>query len=326
MPAAALTPTYPSGYGPKPNSVPQQQANAASPAAGQSYQNLQSWFNANLPAFLPQIQQQQNAYQNAANQLPAINANYQQQEATTQQEAGYQQQAIGLQQQQQAIQQGALLRQEQLQPELYGIQQQQYGIQQGALERQKALDPRQQAITEAGFGQSAKDIAAQYGQTQRATESAGVTGGGLFTHGQADIQKFQAEQHASQVGSLARAKQSEELGYREQIASLQDQFKSLNLQRQGSGLNFAEQMASLQDQQKNLGILSQQLGLSSQEITTRTQNALQQLGLGNMVSDQQVYQAMIDASNGTANPLTSIIGQVYQLGGIRPVSAPTGGK
>ena len=156
-------------------------------------------------------------------------------------------------------------------------------------------------LQQQGFAQQGKDIATQYQATQQNQQSAGVAGGGLFTKGQREAVSQEAEQHLSQLSNLGRAQKS-------------------------AALTFQEQMSQLQDSKKNLGILESQLGISGQEITTRTANALQQLGLSQMVSVQQVHQAMVDASQGVPNALSSIMGNIYQSSGLRPLtSAQAGG-
>lgn len=301
--------------------VPWRQPNGLHPqptpaGAISDYNNLTAQYQLGQAANAPATVAAQNTINQGPNLINQINANYANQQRVANQEAGYQQQNLGLQQNQLGIQQGALNRQSALLPQQYGLQTAGYDIAQGGLERQQALQPQQQALQEQSYGQAAKDIAAGYQRQQQATQSAGVTSGNLFSHGFADTVGYQAEQHASQVGGLQRAKQSEELGYKEQVAQLQDQFKSLGLQRKGAGLTFADQMAQLQDQKKNLDIVSSSLGISGQEIASRLQNSLQQLGLDQMMSVDQVIQTMVDARNGKITPQASVLGSIMQNSGI----------
>jgi hypothetical protein len=266
--------------------------------AQQGYGNIQSQFYQNYP--IGQQAQTQAGISQLYQQLPQIQGYTQLQTQQAQQEAGFQQQQLGLQGQQYGIQAGALQRQFGLVPEQYGLAQAGLNVQQGALQRQQALDPKLQALTEQQYGQQHTDIQAAFGQQTRALESQGVAGGGLFSHGQASAGGYLQEQHKSALGGLATSKKSEELGYREQLKSLQDQFKQLGIQRLGSTLSFHEQMASLQDQKANLDILQKQLGISSQEITTRTNNAIAQLQLQGVMDAQQAQAGVAQFLQGEA--------------------------
>lgn len=248
------------------------------------YQGLQDWYNSYLPTILPQIQQGVGQYNKLADSIPGIQA----------------QVGTGIQQ----YQQGAALQQQQL-----GLQGEQLGIQGGALARQQTLDPAMYALQTQGYANQGQTIQRNlagarqnHAFNENDIEAAGVAGGSLFTGGQ-----------RQRVGQ-------EKLNFDQQIGSLRDQQKQLAINKQGSALGFQEQMAQLKDSQANLGILQKQLGLSGQEITNRTQQAIQQLGLQGMVSVDQIHQAMVDATNGIITPFSSILSQIYQQSGIRPLA------
>lgn len=66
------------------------------------------------------------------------------------------------------------------------------------------------------------------------------------------------------------------------------------------------------------------LGLDEQELGTRLDRALEQLGLSQALEAQDILQAITDVEAGRFNPISQLLGAVYQLSGVRPVAGQEG--
>lgn len=69
--------------------------------------------------------------------------------------------------------------------------------------------------------------------------------------------------------------------------------------------------------------MSQNLGIQEQEIGSRLTRALDQMGLSQILGAQDIAQAIRDVEAGRFNPVSELLGMVYQLSGIRPTATPS---
>lgn len=81
----------------------------------------------------------------------------------------------------------------------------------------------------------------------------------------------------------------------------------------------ARLLRSLGMDEKQLGRTSRNLGIQEEELGSRVQSALDQIGLGQALKVEDIFTAIQDAEAGRFNPLQSLLGNIYQLSGIRPV-------
>lgn len=66
------------------------------------------------------------------------------------------------------------------------------------------------------------------------------------------------------------------------------------------------------------------LGMQDEELGIRLDRSIEQLGLSASLQAQDILQAINDVEAGRFNPLSSLLGQVYALSGIRPVAGSEG--
>lgn len=66
------------------------------------------------------------------------------------------------------------------------------------------------------------------------------------------------------------------------------------------------------------------LGLDEEELGIRLDRALEQLGLNQLLETQDILQAITDVEAGKFNPISQLLGAVYQLSGVRPVMGQEG--
>lgn len=202
-----------------------------------------------------------------------------------QQQAGWGLQGIGLQREGLGVQQGTLSRQMELLPQQYGLQQQGFDIQGQQL----------------GLGKA--EIMTNAAKQRRQLEHQLVSSG------------MAAPEANAQRGDILQQRAFGLFGN-------QLQQNQLGVTRQQAALNFKEQQAQQQDAQKMLGIHSKQLNLSEDEIKGRLQNALNQIGISNQVSVDQLLSEMYKVQQGEISPLQGLFGDLYSIGGI---TVPSGG-
>jgi hypothetical protein len=212
-------------------------------------------------------------------------------------ETGNLQDQLALLYAQQGLSSGDLSTQEGFQLQGLGLDQSQLGVQQGALQRQYGLLPQENALAQQSLAQQTEQ--AKYGASQ-ATQAANSqwTPTGNFT-------------------SIAHGRQNANI--QQQLA-----FQMANIGRQGEQqkLTYNEQIASLGDQQKQLDIMGQRLGLSGEEIRSRLNTALQQLGISTMMSADQIATEIAKVAGGQTSILGSGLNDILTTAGI---TIPAGG-
>jgi hypothetical protein len=119
-----------------------------------------------------------------------------------------------------------------------------------------------------------------------------------------------------QQGALARQMGllPQQYGIQQQQFGLQ--LEGIGYQRKQADLNFHEQQAQQKDASKMLGIQAKRLDLSEDEIRGRLQNALNQIGIGNQISVDQLLQEQYKTSQGMLSPLQGLFSNIYSIGGI----------
>lgn len=210
------------------------------------------------------------------------------------QQANWQLQGLGLDRQSLGVQQGALSRQMALLPQQYGLQQQGFDIQ-----------GQQLGVQGQRLDEQTKESWQNAAQQQRGLKS-NATSSGTWnmpgtSQGFADIKT-----------GLQNALTN--IGFGRQDLALNQ--RQLGLNRQGAALTFQEQQAQQQDSQKMLGIQSQRLGLSEDEVRGRLQNALNQIGISNQVSVDQLLSEQYKVQQGGLSPLSQLFGDIYSAGGV----------
>lgn len=214
----------------------------------QGYNTLTGYQNAQIQQNAPQILQGTIQAGNLQEQQLLNQLMTGQQSQFARQEAGFQLGNIGLSQQQLGISRGALARQEKLIPREYGLERQQFGLQGADIAANRASLKR------------------EYQQNLNNMIAGEAGAGSLFTKGARDTR------------SLARFEESQAL------AANTRQRQSLGIQERGAALGFKEQMASLKDEGKNLNILAKRYGISIKEVQARLANTLKEMGYAGMMT------------------------------------------
>ncbi len=239
------------------------------------------------PAELAQQQQGQLISQ----QLALSPAEYQAQLAILQANYGYSQQQFGIQGQQLALQGTGLQQQLANLGTTYGFQQQGDVISgqniQGAIQNLLA-----------GYGLEQQQLALSHTQANQGQAASGVYNTGTHT---------QAEQ---QFGiQAAQEKQAFQYGmFQEQQAQ-----KSLGLTEAEQKQQFGYSTQQIQNGQKALDLQMQSLGISKAQAQTQYQNAVQQLGLSNLMNVNQLEQQIAIMAGGGYSPLSGMMGQLMQV-------------
>lgn len=191
----------------------------------------------------------------------------------------------------------------------YGYSQQQFGIQQQQLQWQQQANQDAQRHLGAGYGfQQQRDVLSgqsiqaaiqnivqNFGFQQQAIQSQGAGSGTFLTHTQSMAQQqaqmaeqyqlFGEQQAQAELG-ITQAEQKETYGYNQQ---------------------------QLQTGRQQLDLQLQSLGISEQQAQTQYQNALQQLGLGNLMSVDQLQQQIAIMAGGGYSPMSGMLGQLQQM-------------
>jgi hypothetical protein len=178
-----------------------------------------------------------------------------------------------------------------------GLSREGLGVQQSALARQMGVLPQQYGIQQSQFGlqerQSWENAAASQRQSKSQEVTSGIQGGEGPSQQRADIK-----------------------------LNLQNALEGIGYQRQQADLNFKEQQAQQKDSSKMLGIQAKRLDLSEDEIRGRLQNALNQIGISNQISVDQLLAEQYKVQQGMLSPLQGLFGDLYSIGGI---TVPSGG-
>jgi hypothetical protein len=205
---------------------------------------------------------------------------------------------------------GQLGQQRGFQQQQFGIQGQQLGLQGQSLDQQLANLQAQFGLQQKGFGIQQAGLTAQVGQTQ--WESA---------------QRQESNVEASAAGGSfgapgfyrRRGQEQERLGY--QLGVLGREQQGLTVQEQQAQQQFTYSQQQLADARQKLKLDYQQMGLSEQEATAAYQNALNKLGLQNVMTTQQLQDEILKAKAGMYTPVSSLFGQLAAVGA--PISALT---
>lgn len=181
-----------------------------------------------------------------------------------------------------------------LQNQLLGLQGDELGIQRGALGRQQALLPMEEQLANQMFGLQGEP----YSQAQQAHA----------------LQLLQGSQAArgSNIG--------QEAGW--QQANLNRQYERqremLGVEKQRSDLSFKEQAAQLGDQSARLDIASKRLGINREQLSNSLSQALDQLHLSGMLTEQQLTDSIYNTMNGLPDALGGVGLQVLNMLGLTP--------
>lgn len=178
-----------------------------------------------------------------------------------------------------------------------GLSREGLDVQQGQLARQMGLLPQEYGLQQQGFGlaeQAQQQAAAEQRRSQKSQETiSDISGGPGAAQQRADI-----------------------------TAHLQGQLAGIGLQRQQAALSFQEKQAQQKDAGTMLGIQSKRLGLSEDETRSRLQNSLDQIGISNAVSVDQILSEMYKVAQGGMSVFEPLFGALAQAQGI---TIPSGG-
>lgn len=145
-----------------------------------------------------------------------------------------------------------------------------------------------------------------------------------------DLQNLQSEREMAQLGSRQQQQSLEhatvaggavgsvgsEQGYKDITQQLNSALAGIGRQETGSNLSYQEQVAQHYDAEKQLGLMGQQLGLSKTDITNRLQQTLDQIGIGGMMSVNQIMGEISKIQQGQLSPLSGMIGQIMAAAGM----------
>jgi len=205
----------------------------------------------------------------------------------------------------------------------YGYTQQEFGLQQAqlGLQRQSLYD--QTAHLQAGYGfqqqqdvLTGKSIQAAIGEIKK---QFGISMGEL------GLQQTQARQGLAASGVYntgARTQEEQSFGFQRAAATASEQYQLFQESQAQAGLKLTEaeqkeqfgySFKQLLNGQHQLDIQYQQLGISKAQAATQYQNAVQQLGLGNLMNGIQLEQQMAVLAGGGYSPIGQFMQQLTTL-------------
>jgi hypothetical protein len=284
-------PNVTAGIGSQVGPIPQGGGSAASQAAGSGIagvlgsQSLPPALQALLENALAQ-QQMQLSPAVVQNQLDILKQNY-----------GFSQQQFGVQAAQLGLQGKSF--QEQL-ANLYA----QYNPKTG-----QGFQQRQDILTGQNITRSIQDILKNYGQTvaglniQQQQGRAGLAASGVFTSGSRGVEEQQM--------SLAR----QQAATAEQTALFQQQQaqKGLQLTEDEQKQQFGYSQQQIQQGMAQLKLQYKSLGISEQQAQAQYNNAVQQIGLGQVMNGIQLEQQIAAMAGGGYSPMAGIMGQLANV-------------
>jgi len=204
---------------------------------------------------------------------------------------GYTEQQFGIQRQQQALQMTGL-------QEQYNRAAAQYGFQreQDVLTGQSITDAINNIIQQYGFQQQA--LAQQTKQGLQSEAASGVYNTGTRREFLAGQQLTAAEEKATEQYQLGQ----------ERLAQ-----RSLGVTEREQTSQYRYTQEQIQNGMKNLQLEQKKLGISEAQARTQYQNAINQLGLNNLLNVDQLEQQIFALVGGSYSPLSSIETQLQGL-------------
>lgn len=269
----------------------------AQPQQPAGLDSLNSLFNTYLNAYSPQMANAVNQYGNISDQLGLVGPMYSQQRGNVRQSENLGLQNLYWQGQGLGINQAANVRQTNLANQLWG-----------------SVNVPQEELARQNWGlqtQSHNLSAQQFPLMQKQLYANAAASGSLNTGGARD-----------QNANLAREKQQFNLNWEQQ----QHNWQSHELGYHGELLGHREQMQQMKDAGRMIGIAQKQLGVSYGDVVNRANTAIQQLGLDQVMTTSQLFQALSDAANGIYNPISQAATSVANFAGLSGIAGSAGGQ
>lgn len=185
---------------------------------------------------------------------------------------------------------------------------------------QSGISGQQLGIQQTGVGQELGFAGEQYGLGQ---QSRAITGQGLAAQlGYSQYQQSRANQNA--LGSAAASGATNTVGTQRSLQDIAQQYayeqggikrsqQQLGISGQQAAVSYQQQTDSLRRQAQSLALSAKSLGLSEQQMQNQATQALQQLGLSDVISAQDIWNGVAQAQQGLFTPLQPIIDQVFGL-------------
>lgn len=221
-------------------------------------------------------------------QLGAVGAGVQSQDAYAQAMAGIQQGNLGISEQQLGIQGQGLAAQEGLSSQQQGIEQQQYGLQQQQYPEQQA----EQALS--------------YKNTVQAQQGNAAASGATNTEGNKQAVVTNAAQNQWANADINRAQQNAMLG------------------QQSEQAGYQYQQGEYARSQENLGLMAQGNGLSEQQLQDQLAYGISQNQNSGVASAGQLLAQMGSLASGDISAAGTALAPIAYAGGVNPFT--TGGS
>jgi hypothetical protein len=259
-------------------------------------------------------------------QLGLISAGNQSQQQQLQNNAGASLQGNNISRDDLSIQQRALDRQFALQGPEEQIQQGVYGVQQGDIAEAQHQYQRGKEISAGQFQNERQQVAYNRDRSMRAAMSSATARGAMQTKGyETDVSNIIDDMNMA-LGNISLDEQRVAMQQEGQLHQINDQQQLLEFTRQQHTLDYNERQQQLLDANDYLHNQGQRLNLSDNQIKANLQSSLDQLGLSNALSVEQVAAQIAAVEQGKFSPIGGLLSTIQSMAGLTTGSGSGDGQ